>query len=145
MERTSEGHLKTLLRTQGLRFTPDRLRIFRALTDADKPVPVAALISMVAQDGVNQATVYRTLEQFLAVQVVQTVLLKDGIVAYELVPPFSSHHHHFICLDCGAVQDLPAERVDSALDKSMEGTGLRVMTHKVDIYGQCEKCHTPSP
>ncbi|MCL4495815.1 MAG: transcriptional repressor [Firmicutes bacterium] len=134
-----------MLRTRGLRFTPDRLRIFRALADAGKPVSVPVLISMVAEDGVNQATVYRTLEQFLAVAVVQTVLLHDGVVGYELIPPFSSHHHHFICLDCGAVQDLPAGRVDTALDKSLEGTGVRVMGHKVDIYGQCEKCHAESP
>ncbi len=144
MERTLEDRLKILLRAQGLRFTPDRLRIFRALADKHKPISVPRLIAIVEQDGVNQATVYRTLEQFLAVGVVQTVLLHNGVVGYELVPPFSSHHHHFICLDCGSVQDLAAERVDSALDKSLEGTGLRVITHKVDIYGQCEKCHAAS-
>ncbi len=141
MTQGPEEQLKTLLRARRLRFTPDRLRVFRALADAPQPLSVPALINIVATDGVNQATVYRTVEQFLAMAVVQTVLLHDGVVGYELVPPFSSHHHHFICLDCGKVQDLPADRVDSALTKSLEGSGLKPVGHKVDIYGQCEKCH----
>ncbi|MHB1612359.1 MAG: Fur family transcriptional regulator [Sulfobacillus sp.] len=142
MELSPEEQLKTLLRARGLRFTPDRLRVFRALADAPQPLSVPALINIVATDGVNQATVYRTLEQFLAMAVVQTVLLHDGVVGYELVPPFSSHHHHFICLDCGTIQALPADSVDTALFKSLEGSGLKAMGHKIDIYGQCERCHS---
>ncbi len=135
-----EEELRQLLHARNLRVTPDRLRVFRALADAPKPLSMVALIHLVAYDGVNQATVYRTLEQFLAMAVVHAVLLHDGVVAYELVPPFAAHHHHFICLECGHVEDLAAERVDTALTHSLEGLGLHVMGHKVDLYGLCKPC-----
>lgn len=137
-----EEKLRQLLHARNLRVTPDRLRVFRALADAPKPLSMVALIHLVAFDGVNQATVYRTLEQFLAMAVVHAVLLHDGVVAYELVPPFATHHHHFICLECGHVEDLAAERVDTALTHSLEGLDLHVMGHKVDLYGLCKPCST---
>ncbi len=139
-----EDHLRQLLRSRNLRVTPDRLRVFRALADSPKPLSMAALINLVAHDGVNQATVYRTLDQFLTMVVVHAVLLHDGVVAYELVPPFATHHHHFICLECGHVEDLAADRVDTALAHSLEGLGHQVMGHKVDLYGLCKSCATPN-
>lgn len=136
----AEDKLRHLLHARNLRVTPDRLRVFRALADAPKPLSMAAIINLVAFDGVNQATVYRTMEQFLAMAVVHAVLLHDGVVAYELVPPFASHHHHFICLECGHVEDLAQDRVDTALTHSLEGLGLHVMGHKIDLYGLCKTC-----
>jgi len=59
-----------------------------------------------AHPGIGLTTVYRTLELFHRLRVVQKVASPDGQGRYELRPGESKwHHHHLICLSCGKIID----------------------------------------
>jgi Fe2+ or Zn2+ uptake regulation protein len=135
-----ELQFRDLLRSHGLRCTPDRLDLFRILREADRPLTRPALVEALQADGIHATTVYRTLEQFMALGWLQPVLLAGETVGYELRPPFLAHHHHFICTHCGTIVDLPAERIDRALEELSQELPGEVERHQVDFYGTCRHC-----
>jgi Fe2+ or Zn2+ uptake regulation protein len=120
--------------------TPDRLAVFRALQANDAPVGIADLIEQTAPHGINQATIYRTLERFVALSIAHMVLLPHGVVGYELMPPFSPHHHHLSCARCGKVIDFYNSQMDRVIQRVAENEGFTVRSHSVEIYGLCAQC-----
>lgn len=84
--------------------------------------------------GLSLGTVYRNLAQFREDGSVITVGNVDGHERYDanLTP-----HSHFICRNCGAVCDLPAQQV-TAPDSGEIGI---VEACSVTFYGRCEQCN----
>lgn len=140
MAQTPEQLLTETLRLHGLRVTPDRLLVFRALQANDAPIGIADLIEQMAPHGINQATIYRTLERFVALSIAHMVLMPHGVVGYELMPPFSPHHHHLSCARCGKVIDFYNSQMDHVIQRVAETEGFQVRSHSVEIYGLCAEC-----
>ncbi len=51
-------------------------------------------------------------------------------------------HHHFICLKCNSVYDLPIQDKNLNLETSLIGKNFKVKFIKLDIFGICDKCLT---
>ena len=93
---------------------------------------------------IGLATVYRTVQLLLEMQLVDRINLDDGCVRYEighLVDGESKHtHHHLICRDCGKVlsfNDDLLEELENHIERMM---GFRVLDHELKFYGQCKDC-----
>ncbi len=121
-------------RVRGLRVTRERRLVFLALGEAGGPVTRPALLRRLLAEGMHAPTLYRTIDVFVANQIVQPVS-RNGESAYELLPPFARHHHHFHCLSCGAVSALQA--ADEHIDLQVPGKALY---HQIDVYGICGGC-----
>ncbi len=88
---------------------------------------------------IGLATVYRTLELFSTLAVVQKLDWGDGCQRYELYP---LHHHHLICNACGKVIEIKGSLVDT-LDTAMDAmTDFSVLDYRLYIYGYCKDCQT---
>ena len=86
---------------------------------------------------IGLATVYRTLELFSTLAVVQKLDLGDGCQRYELYP---LHHHHLICNVCGKVIEVRGSLADT-LDTAMDAmTDFSVLDYRLYIYGYCKDC-----
>jgi Fur family ferric uptake transcriptional regulator len=84
-------------------------------------------------------TVYRTLELFSTLAVVQKLDLGDGCQRYEL---YSLHHHHLICTACGKVIDIKGSLADT-LDTAMNAmTDFSILDFRLYIYGYCRDCQS---
>lgn len=88
------------------------------------------------QPGVGLATVYRTVELLRQNGSVRA-LRGEGVPAYVRCRP--EHHHHLVCLTCGAVEETELCSVPSAAELRRRH-GFAVQEHELDLYGTCARC-----
>jgi Fur family transcriptional regulator, ferric uptake regulator len=86
--------------------------------------------------GLGIATVYRTVE-LLRRQGTISALAGGGRSAY--VRCRSGHHHHLVCVECGAVEETELCGAPPA-EELMRRYGFEPKGHEVDIYGTCKRC-----
>ncbi|MFM8551630.1 MAG: Fur family transcriptional regulator [Nitrospiraceae bacterium] len=85
---------------------------------------------------ISRATVYNTLKTLVKAGMLQEVLIQQDKTR---VDPNTSRHHHFKCLKCKTVEDMPydlmtADRVRTSL-KAYRVTDVRMV-----IEGLCARC-----
>lgn len=132
-----------LLRTAGLRITPQRQLILDVLSTAAAAGTSHHLTAdevlqqvNVRYANVNRSTVYRVLDSLVNAElVVQHVL--GAVAHYELA---SDVHHHLVCQGCGAVFDLPAADLRRLATAALSAHGFVVGVLGVTIEGQCADC-----
>jgi len=125
-----------------LRLTHKRERLLGALVALDRPVSAAALREKADLPESDLVTVYRTLEAFEGIGIVQRIPLEDSGCLFELTEP-GDHHHHFVCRQCHQT-----ERLDLCLAEDLEiqarQLGFTNVTHLMEVYGLCEDCQPTS-
>jgi Fur family transcriptional regulator, ferric uptake regulator len=85
------------------------------------------------EPNLGLATVYRTLE----------LLRPEGFVRQlagaTYVRCHPGHHHHLVCVSCGAVEETELCGAPSAAILKRRH-GFRAETHELDVYGTCRRC-----
>jgi Fur family ferric uptake transcriptional regulator len=79
------------------------------------------------------------------VGVVRRVVTNEEFTRFELDEELTEHHHHLICSNCGAVDDVSIaselERsVERALNRVARRTGFTAVSHRLDLMGTCRNC-----
>ncbi len=120
------------------RLTPARRALLEAIARRPGGFTVVELYDDARRDhaGLGLATVYRTLE----------LLRRHGLVrqlAGGSTPTYlrchPGHHHHLVCLSCGAVEETDLCAVPPSAEVRRRH-GFRPEAHEVDIYGTCGRC-----
>ena len=132
---------KTLLRKQGYKLTPQREAILAVMMDSKEthltPEKVCELTGK-AHPQIGLTTVYRTLEIFRKVGLVNLVHFHDGVNRYEM--NHKDHHHHLICLNCKKVEEV-AECMIQDFEKRISSiTAFKVTSHCFGVFGYCGAC-----
>jgi Fe2+ or Zn2+ uptake regulation protein len=89
--------------------------------------------------NIGRATVFRALELFAELEVLERIDLPTGDHAYVSCLP-AHHHHHVICERCGQVTEVQDLGLGEALRAMERATGWRVDTHRLELYGCCPEC-----
>jgi Fur family peroxide stress response transcriptional regulator len=98
------------VRASGLKLTPQRMAIVRALA-ADPTHPTAQEIYerlRGALPTMSFATVYNTLDALATAGLCAALALSPGAARFD---PNMAAHHHAVCDRCGLVRDVPCEPV----------------------------------
>lgn len=128
----------------GQRYTSGRRTLVDVLGRAGRPLTTAELVA--SRRGLSQSTTYRNLALLEQAGVVHKVIGGDEFTRYELAEELTGrHHHHLVCVRCGAVEDFEApgkvERgLADAIGHLTEGTGFRTEAHRLDLLGTCANC-----
>ena len=77
----------------------------------------------------DYSTIYRNIEQLLADKKIKKVLIDNKTSVYELVP--GNEHDHFICNDCGEVEEISVSRKNLAIPLTITD---------ITIRGLCSNC-----
>jgi Fur family peroxide stress response transcriptional regulator len=135
------------LKRAGLKLTPQRIAIVRELAD-DRTHPTAqSLFERLrpAFPTMSFATVYNTLDTLTRCGLVQPMgaLSHGGGVRFD---PNTEPHHHAVCDVCGAIHDIPVDRIDVAAPASDPTSflGFRVLREQRTYRGLGSQC-TASP
>lgn len=119
--------------------TKARRLIFTTLAEHES-ITMTALVAAV-QGSVDRASVYRTVELFERLGIIQRVQV-GWKYRLELSDSFNPHHHHIHCSACGRVVSL-AE--DTALEQHIHQlalqAGFMLSSHQLELSGKCRQCH----
>jgi Fur family ferric uptake transcriptional regulator len=88
--------------------------------------------------GVGRATVFRALELFEQLGLVERLDLPNGEHAYVVCQP--AHHHHVICTVCGRNAEVGDLGIDSIAGDVESQTGFSIDSHRIELYGLCPEC-----
>lgn len=143
----SEEKFRKMLREKGLKVTNQRLLVLEVLAaHRDRHMTAEDIYELVREDypEIGLATIYRTVQLLLEMQLVGRISLDDGCACYEIGEFYDGeerhHHHHLVCRTCGQVipfKDDLLDELESRIEKEM---GFHVLDHELKFYGQCQEC-----
>lgn len=90
---------------------------------------------------VGRATIYRVLDELLALGLLGRVEIGDGITRFESVyPGGAEHHHHFVCINCGTLIPFADEELERTIRRVSRRERFAVEAHEITLRGYCEDC-----
>jgi Fe2+ or Zn2+ uptake regulation protein len=134
----SPDELTELFRSQGLKVTPQRQRIFQALYGTDEHPTAEAVHEAVRIDmpTVSLRTVYQTLNDLAAMGEIVHLDLGTGSSRFD---PNLDPHHHLVCDECGKVHDVYVDFTDVQVPDGHD-RGFLVTSTEVVFRGRCAEC-----
>ncbi|MCS7162424.1 MAG: transcriptional repressor [Bacteroidia bacterium] len=140
----AQKHLEAYLTQQGLRRTAERTHILRAIYEELMHFDAETLHAHLLKKGlkVSRATVYNTLELFLACGLVRRYSFYEGRMIYERSLG-RQQHDHLICLDCGFIQEFCDPQVGFVLQGIERLFRMQSVRHDLVIYARCTDAVCP--
>lgn len=139
-ERQVEQHLLD----ERIRFTRGRRAVVRALTGAEGPMSAAELHEALHRN-VPLSSLYRSLNVLEEAGVLAPHHSTRGLIRYELAEWLTGHHHHLVCVDCGAVDDIRLTgdqegALEALVGQVTAAAGFQGSGHVLEIDGRCPRC-----
>ncbi len=127
------------------RLTPQRERIIKIFLERPgQHLSAEEVHQLVRQDfqDIGMATVYRALELFTQLEILQQIHFNDGRARYEINRHTTNihRHHHMVCLRCGRVEEFQEDLLDAMEERLIRERGFRVVDHELKFYGTCRQC-----
>jgi Fur family ferric uptake transcriptional regulator len=122
------------LRDQNMSRTKPRRLVYKALASNGPQTPSVLVLNL--KGLTDRATVYRTIEFFLANRI--AVRVGDGEI--ELGEAFRPHHHHLVCNLCGRSESVDDTVLETALREAAIRQGFILESHQVELTGLCATC-----
>ena len=138
------------LNNAGFRLTNPREVVMNVLRKTDKHLSAEDVYvqALSVNPSIGLTTVYRALDLFTQIGVVQKFDFGDGKARYELTTNSikKEHHHHLVCMKCKSITDYHdfmeeelelMKKTEKALSKKHH---FKIMHHTIHFYGLCENC-----
>ena len=124
----------------GLRLTDARRDVATLVAERDGPFTAADILAdaRARRLGIGRATVFRALDAFNELHVVERLDLPNGEHAYVGCEP--AHHHHVVCERCGRTTEIDDRGVRDIMRAVERRTGFRVDSHRLELFGRCAAC-----
>lgn len=135
--------IRKIFEQNNQKFTKQRELIFKVLKNSpQKHLTPEELFSIVHQDHkqVGIATIYRTLNIFEELGIVNKQEFTDQAYTYELIDPESDHHDHIICTKCGKILEDEFLSVDNVKESLKNQYDFDLNYYSLRIYGICSDC-----
>lgn len=136
--------LGELLRARGLRRMASRIQVLAVLEPFHGHLSVADIrnrLIVCLPTGTRPpdlATIYRTVTTLADQGVLHALTLDGGITTYGLA---TAPHHHAVCTQCGAIIEVPAPQLSSALQHAMAGSSFALSEQAgLTLRGLCPQC-----
>ncbi|HYA40803.1 MAG TPA: Fur family transcriptional regulator [Syntrophobacteraceae bacterium] len=137
MEGKNDKDFIATLRERGLQVTYQRLAIYQALYFTREHPSAEVIYQQVKKrfPMISLGTVYKTLERFYEVGLIQKVSPMTEVARYDAI---TDPHHHMVCVECQSIHD--ASLAEEPAIKVSEQDGFRIMRQQVVVHGYCPAC-----
>jgi Fe2+ or Zn2+ uptake regulation protein len=134
----SPTELTEIFRARGLKVTPQRQAIFRALHTSSAHPTADTVFDIVRAEmpTISLRTVYQTLNDLAAMGELHAVDLGTGSARFD---PNTSPHHHLVCVSCGRIDDLDVDFPGVSIPAGND-LGFEVSTTEIVFRGRCRSC-----
>jgi Fur family transcriptional regulator, ferric uptake regulator len=128
------------LRSRGLRVTPQRAMILRAIEETPGHITAEEVYTAVHRVSpyVNLATVYRTLELLRELDLITVADMGTGATHYALHS--HANHHHAVCRLCRHALEFPPELLAPFVEDLHTRYGFAVDVGHIVVFGTCREC-----
>ncbi|ORW08572.1 Fur family transcriptional regulator [Mycobacterium kyorinense] len=137
-----------LLRAHGLRRMASRIAVLAVLEPVHGHLSVAEIDQRLrdclpaGEPPPDLATIYRTVTTLVEQGVLHALTLESGVTTYGLA---TDPHHHAVCTRCGAIIEVPAQQLTSALEHAMAGSSFTLSERAgLTLHGLCPQCQADS-
>ena len=136
-----QAEARSLLKTQGMRATSQRIAVLVVLHERRAPMTHEEVMGVLSSGLYDKASVWRVLSDLVGVGVVRRMDLGDRVWRYELndaCRAVTNDHAHFLCDTCGDVTCLPpleVRAVEGGLPKALLDADFQIR-----ISGNCGPC-----
>lgn len=128
-----------ILKNKGFKKTDKREQILSIFSETEKYITAKDILNVMKKEhpGMSYDTIYRNLSTFVNLGILEETEL-TGEKHFRMQCEADHHHHHFICMSCGNIKEIPfcpMEVLQNAIP------GYEIENHKFEIYGNCPSCH----
>jgi Fur family ferric uptake transcriptional regulator len=88
--------------------------------------------------AVGRASVFRTLDLLVELNLVERLDLPSGEHAY--VACDLAHHHHVVCSRCRRTVEVDDAGIGTVLRRIALETGYEIDDHRLEVFGLCPEC-----
>ena len=126
-------------RARGLKVTPQRQSIFRALSSSTVHPTAETVYATVSAEmpTISLRTVYQTLNDLAAMGELATLDVGTGSTRFD---PNLESHHHLVCDGCGRIEDLHVDFPGVSAPAGSDAAGFEVSTTEIVFRGRCATC-----
>jgi Fur family iron response transcriptional regulator len=116
--------LAELLRAKHIQPSAQRLAVAGYVLDTDEHPSAEQVFATVkaARPAISRATVYNTLNLFVAKGLLRSLVLAEGKVLFD---PHVEPHHHFVDEATGEIHDVPWDALEVSRVGALEGLDVR--------------------
>ena len=136
-----QDQLTAYMERKGLRSTNQRRLVSEVFFRTGGHLSIDDMLALVRKRDpkVGYATVYRTLKLLVECGLANERQFDDTGTRFE-VAHHDSHHDHLICLSASASWSSRTRRSSGSRKPLARRYGFKLMSHKHELYGVCEKC-----
>jgi Fe2+ or Zn2+ uptake regulation protein len=135
---TAEEPIVDAMDRAGHRLTGPRREVAGLVAARQGHFTAAELVDDAKAHGIGRATVFRSLDLFASLGLVERLDLPGGDHAYVACEP--AHHHHAICTNCGRSFEVDDAGLAEVLARIAARSGFRVTNHRLELFGRCAEC-----
>lgn len=127
-----------LLEDSQLKMTERRIRMLELMYAQNRYLSAKEVKQLLEEDfpGISPDTIYRNLHSFSTLDILEETEI-TGEKYFRANCGVDTHHHHFICTDCGNSEELKMCPL-AFLKDQLEDT--KITSHRFELFGLCEKC-----
>lgn len=128
-----------LLKSKGLKVTPQRLAIFNVLTNTTCHPSAETIYNALQETNptMSLATVYKTLDSFKKNGLVQELNVGEDSFRYDAC---IHSHPHLICVECREVSDMESQVLQNIRNEVSKETEFKLLSEQLYFYGICPSC-----
>ena len=129
-------------RASGIRLTPQRMELLRALSETTEHPTADDLYRHVKRilPSVTQATIHRNLQELVKAGLIATLERTGRPTQYD---PTADDHHHFVCRRCGRIFDVYLSHSEYRIDRRKSELGdASIDRFEIHFDGTCTDCLT---
>lgn len=142
---------KNIFTSNNIRLTTRRIMILKIFLNHKSDHLTVNEIYCLAKEtypSIGLATIYRTIEILLKLDLLDHLSLEDGVTRYKLfvnkdsnLKAYNKHHLHLICLDCKKIIDCHYNFINTIKTQINKSCLFKVIDFEMKFYGYCEKCY----
>ena len=138
---THEQKLGEFLRSQGLKFTPERKAVLACVTGIKGHFDPESLVERLRQRHAkaSRASVYRSMSLLIKSGVVREAFRDKSGVKYEYAQG-KGHHDHMECVKCGKVIEFRCDEIEKSQEAISRRHGFILTGHSLELRGLCRDC-----
>ncbi|AME09010.1 MULTISPECIES: Fur family transcriptional regulator [Gemella] len=124
--------------------TPQREKIVEILIEnKDKHLSAEELYFILKEKtpDIGIATVYRTLDIFYDLKILEKISFNNGVSKYHLRQANNEElHHHLICTECNVIEKVSNPIFNKLIEYMKKEYEFEVQDNSLSFYGICKKC-----